>query len=654
MHQLRESTSKSLEKRIFPVVFHVLHVNGYENISEAQIFNVLDQLNADFQKMNADTMDVVAPFDSIIGLVNFEFRLARLNPDGNPTDGIDRILTPLTENADEHSKLNTWNPEKYINIWVVKSFRNPVVAITPNPLVSGPDACQDGIMILNDYLGTIGTAGPNVKHFLTHEMGHFFGLSHLVDNPYNTNGNDCAYSDGIVDTPHQTVSYSCDYNSNSCNDSLFSDSFNYWGYDVQDMVQNFMMVGYCTRMFSKDQAVMMRAVQENPNYGRWQLSDSMNLILTGVGSGPPIVSSALPGAAFASNWRMACVGDSIQMINSNGYPAGVTYQWSFPGGASWNPTAYQPKVAYQTPGYYDVTLTATNVNGTRSETLSGLIYVSGNWPEYLGPTLLDLDTAGAYWQQFNKYGNSMGFTWIPNLGVDGSGCFRLAKRYDPDSSMACYDHSSNQLKGQVYELVTPAFDLQTTSGITVSFDYAYGSAAFPDSAEEKLMVYASTNCGKSWVQQLILSDTSLVCSTASVGIEYTPSASDWKHALFTWNPSTGYSRFKLAFIASNESNFLYVDNFRIDGTLSLNETAADLPLIYPNPADLEQGIHLSHLAAGNYQVEMFDMQGKRVYSETKQQDASDPLVIYPGVMQGMYLLRIHSDKLQFVYQVAIQ
>src|SRR4051812_14173697 len=37
-----------------PIVFHVLHEYGSENISDAQVYDAVDILNQDFRKMNPD------------------------------------------------------------------------------------------------------------------------------------------------------------------------------------------------------------------------------------------------------------------------------------------------------------------------------------------------------------------------------------------------------------------------------------------------------------------------------------------------------------------------------------------------------------------------------------------------------------------------
>ncbi|MFM7813449.1 MAG: hypothetical protein ACKO66_02915, partial [Flavobacteriales bacterium] len=43
---------------VIPVVFHVLHMNGPENITDAQILDQMFVLNRDYNKLNADTIEV--------------------------------------------------------------------------------------------------------------------------------------------------------------------------------------------------------------------------------------------------------------------------------------------------------------------------------------------------------------------------------------------------------------------------------------------------------------------------------------------------------------------------------------------------------------------------------------------------------------------
>ena len=66
-----------------PVVVHVIHSGGANNISDQQIASAIDQLNIDYQKQNADTANTVAQFRPIAASLGFQFRLAKVDPNGS-------------------------------------------------------------------------------------------------------------------------------------------------------------------------------------------------------------------------------------------------------------------------------------------------------------------------------------------------------------------------------------------------------------------------------------------------------------------------------------------------------------------------------------------------------------------------------------------
>ncbi len=75
-----------------PVVIHVIHNNGTENISDDQILNGLSILNRDFAMLNTDISLVVTAFENITADIGIEFVLATKDPNGNCTRGINRIV----------------------------------------------------------------------------------------------------------------------------------------------------------------------------------------------------------------------------------------------------------------------------------------------------------------------------------------------------------------------------------------------------------------------------------------------------------------------------------------------------------------------------------------------------------------------------------
>ncbi|MEY3597722.1 MAG: hypothetical protein RL521_144, partial [Bacteroidota bacterium] len=79
-----------------PVVFHVIHNYGTENISDEQILDGLAILNRDYRRQNSDTSVVVDAFDQLVADIGIEFKLATKDPDGNCTSGITRTVSDLT------------------------------------------------------------------------------------------------------------------------------------------------------------------------------------------------------------------------------------------------------------------------------------------------------------------------------------------------------------------------------------------------------------------------------------------------------------------------------------------------------------------------------------------------------------------------------
>ncbi|MFT4879051.1 MAG: hypothetical protein ACI87V_000864 [Flavobacteriales bacterium] len=162
-----------------PVVVHVLHQNGEENISDNQIETAIEQLNAAFEN--------VAPFINPDG-VNTEIRfcLAGTDPDGEYTTGIVRTETEYTEVFVPSQELamkdvSRWDPFNYLNIWLVKELiREPsnygVIGFATFPDQHGSDL--DGVVVEADFFGT--TLDYSKVHI--HEIGHYLGLYHTFQN----------------------------------------------------------------------------------------------------------------------------------------------------------------------------------------------------------------------------------------------------------------------------------------------------------------------------------------------------------------------------------------------------------------------------------------------------------------------------------------
>lgn len=278
---------------IIPVVYHVIYWDSTDNISEAQLRDGLEVMNTDFRRMNADTVNTRPLFRHLGADVRVEFRLATKDPDGNPTNGIDRVKDHITINAGASVRvINQWPHEHYFNIWVVRkiddSGKEPGVTTLGYSFIPFPGQTgdYDGMVVRHDQVGRIGTAANSGQRgrTMTHEAGHYCGLNHTFEG-----GCDTIYwsgDDGIDDTPPAAgPNYVCDYSINSCH----ADTLN----DLPDMIENYMdyAPGTCMNIFTQGQKQLMRASFESANL-RAMLVRQSNLERTGVLSAEELVSTS--------------------------------------------------------------------------------------------------------------------------------------------------------------------------------------------------------------------------------------------------------------------------------------------------------------------------------------------------------------------------
>lgn len=188
----------------FPVVFHVLYNTTAQNLPDTVLLHQLDVLNEDYQAMNADIVNVPAAWQPIIGNMDIGFEFAAVDPQGNPTIGIERrqIIgspNPFDPHSFANGGLDPWPDSAYLNIWVYDLPGGLLAYATfpdnnPNT-VNGLDL--DWTIVGRNDANTI--APYNKGRTATHEMAHFFGLRHI----WGDDGNSCTGTDNIADTPNQ-------------------------------------------------------------------------------------------------------------------------------------------------------------------------------------------------------------------------------------------------------------------------------------------------------------------------------------------------------------------------------------------------------------------------------------------------------------------
>ena len=255
------------------VVVHVVWNEMEEMISETQVMSQIDVLNEDFRALN-NPLSIVTyqPFQHLLADMELEFRLATVDPSGNPTNGINYVQTDVENIASKYSEgkrrichedlggADAWCYHNYMNIWV-GAFSGGVLgeASFPGQEVAYPE--EDGIRISYKAFGRT----PNLEEpyhlgrTLTHEIGHFFNLYHLWGQSDAEPPNlDCSDDDGIADTPKQAFSYK-----NTCFEFLQQSC------GTPDMDFNFMNYtdDACMAMFTLGQQEVVNATLMNARSG---------------------------------------------------------------------------------------------------------------------------------------------------------------------------------------------------------------------------------------------------------------------------------------------------------------------------------------------------------------------------------------------------
>lgn len=611
----KQSQTASSHFKMIPVVVHVIHNGGIENISNAQIQSQIDVLNEDFGKISG------SPGDGNGVDTEIRFCLAKLDPDGKCTDGIVRIKSTLTTHQTyqrpQLAALSAWDATRYLNIYVVKSINSG--SILGYASFPGGPMNEDGAVMAYNYFGRTGSIASNCSgRTASHEIGHWFGLYHTFNG--GCGADTCADGDLVCDTPPAAgPNFGCPVSVNSCSNDVPN---------VNDQVANYMDYSNdaCKSMFTLGQKVRMQATLNTLRTTIWQAG---NITATGCDSGyvsPPCAAVA----DFTSNGQNICVGNPVQFTNlSMNNPTGFT--WYFPGGTPTTSTVQNTVVTYTAVGVYPVSLVATNSNGKDSVTFNNYITVSNPVPGLVLPYSEGFETSGFPPNGIMVDNADGGITWERDT---------LAVQYAGLGS-ARINNLINTNYGQSDALVLPALDLSSLSNPYVSFRWAYAKSDVNYSDE--LIVLISTDCGVNFTQIFYRTNTTLITGPTQTTPYVPDSSTVWKlcNVSLASYATCDHAIIKIVNVTDGGNN-LYVDHINIGASaVGIDENARTEPalLLYPNPANREFSILINdpRLAKEKIEVNVYDVLGKLVLASDGVQKIN-----IQGLAEGIYLVNIRA------------
>ncbi len=337
-----------------PIVFHIVNDNP-DAITDQMIYDALVQLNDAYAHRNIYASDP-SGVDTHI-----QFCMAKKNPTGGKTNGIDRIKS-YYQNVDvdleaaQLPKLSDWDPSKYANVWLVNSIQGEIA----------PSTFDCGKWTRTGYGGYASAGFGAVVSALSaplvaHELGHYLSLLHTFTG-MDCRNNDCTIDgDQVCDTPPDATNKpgSCSPAANTCNTDTISGPFLK---DVPDNVTNFMDYTSCPSMFTLGQAQRMQDFISIFSGGSLLTSDACS-------------APCSDNIQASFNWNSnpyPIIGSTVDFVNTS--TGSSDYEWYLNGTLQTNTTDFQQ--SFPSAGTNTVKLIAYNPTRSCFASYTGNVIVN--------------------------------------------------------------------------------------------------------------------------------------------------------------------------------------------------------------------------------------------------------------------------------------
>ncbi len=574
-----------------PVVFHIIHngeaIGTGTNISDAQVLSQVSVLNKDFQRLNADASQTPSEFLSVAGSLDIEFVLAKQDPEGLASTGINRVQGTqtqwaLADNA-EFKALSYWPSEDYMNIWIINFVdpsnfigyaQLPQSSILPGLENSSSNALTDGVVIHYKDIGSIDD-GPfdldpqfNKGRTATHEIGHFFGLRHIWGD-----ASSCSASDFVDDTPPQS------------NETNGCPSHPQLSCTVNKMFQNYLDYtnDACMNLFTQGQIARMEVVLQN--------SPRRASLTTSPGSMDPApVANDLGIRQIINPAVTSCGGDIIPTIEVRNYGTNLITSARIEVKREGVSQEVKDVVLALNPlDQANITFNSLNLASASTTNLSFEILLTNGIADGKASDNLETITTSVPFLAslpFFEVFNNIPATWtVSNPDLLRTWQSTNAPSGSPSNTAAFINFYDYEEQGALDHLISPAISLAGESAALLKFDYSY--AQFPGNNFDGLKVLITTDCSSDFssgfeVFEAFGSDLSTASSTANA---FKPSGqADWSTETISLSPFLGEENLQIAFVSQNGyGNNLYIDNvFVLTGDftdMAINRVITPSPVI---------------------------------------------------------------------------
>lgn len=513
-----------------PVVVHIV-LDDPSLVTDEQVQSQLDVLNADYAGENADSVKIPAAFKPFFGKGNIRFCLAQRSPSNEPVSGILRITSSTTSVPGDNDPIkytsmggsDAWNVNKYLNIWVCKMTNSNDLGYSFMPGLPGLAASDMGLVNAYQAFGTIGTAvAPfNKGRTATHEIGHFFNLSHTWGS--NECVESCADSDFVDDTPNQDK---CTYGTptfpqtDGCTNTAPGIMFmNFMDY-VDDAAMCLFTAGQADRMET--------ALSTFPD--RMQLMNSNGCVppvlynndvkalavVSPSNAGVHCVASIIPRLTVRNLGALPLTSVRLNVAVDGGEPVVTNLNLNLP---SLQETTLSGSAITAAAGYHTIKIYTTLPNGVAdqqafNDTATMVFSVIGNANE---PLMNGFESAVFPPQGWGIANNSDVTEYNPVRTTSAA--------YSGVASVK-FDNYNYQLFGKSSMLVTPQLAIPLTAD-SVKITFRRAAAQYSSINSDTLEILVSTDCGQTFTPVYKKGGADLKTRRDFTTAEYIPTADEW-------------------------------------------------------------------------------------------------------------------------------
>jgi PKD repeat protein len=355
-----------------------------------------------------------------------------------------------------------------------------------------------------------------------------------------------------------------------------------------------------------------------------------------------------PIANFSADQTNVNTGATVSFTDlSSGSPS--SWSWSITPGTGWtfasgSATSQNPQITFNTAGTYTVELTATNGQGSDTETKTNYITVTDPAPT----TCINVQTSSysmgfeqsedlSEWAVYNMNGDQTGGGNAITWGIGEESTFasnNIPMTAHTGTRMAFYFYSASSAADDW--LVTPCIDLEPGYDYTLTFWHRVALAAFP----EKMKVEIGGTQNPTGMSTTLIDLGSVDNETyVQESVTFTvTSAGEYYIGFHCYSDADEYvlglDDINLSAVQNGGGNPVSVD---------ILDNWENQISLFPNPAKNAFNVELSNENINVERVELYSVSGQLIETQLGNQQHAFTFNV-EGKAEGLYMVKIVTDK----------